>query len=153
MPMAAFKRGSRGLECLQALKELNCRASRTENLLRKTQGAAQSSSTIPWRGRDGTGCAASKEPLPRLRSLLTSSSTRVPSCSTWIQETDAKRGCHCSKRCPGSIQTHLALPGAWAVIPAAIEEPPFPKGKGPKFTLRGCLGTDTARPCQGRTPY
>lgn len=107
----------------------------------------------PLERKDGTGCAASEEPLPRLRSLLTSSSTRVPSCSTWIQETDAKRGCHCSKRCPGSIQTHLALPGAWAVIPAAIEEPPFPKGKGPKFTLRGCLGTDTARPCQGRTPY
>lgn len=146
--MAAFKRGSRGFKCLQALKELNCRASRTENLLRKTQGAAQSSSTIPWRGRDGTGCAAREEPLPRLRSLLRSR-------STWIQELDAKRGCRCSKRCPGSIQTHLALPGAWAVIPAAIEEPPFPKGKGPKFTLRGCLGTDTdiARPCQARTPY
>lgn len=38
---------------------------------------------------------------------------------------------------------------------AATEQLPFPKGKGPKFTLRGCLGieTNTARPCQGRTPH
>lgn len=129
-----------------------------KNPLRESQGVPRSSSTTPWRGRDGTDCVAREELLQRLSSLRSSASARgrrVPSCSTcsrrWVRNsaTTAPNAAQAQSR-PISLCKELGL---WTL--AATEELPFPKGKGPKFTLRGCSGTDTntARPCQGRTPH
>lgn len=77
-------------------KELNFRASCSDKPSQKTQRAPQSCSTAPWRGRDGTGCAAREELYPRLRSLLSSVGSRgtrsppaAPGSGRWVQNSAA----------------------------------------------------------------
>lgn len=118
--MAALKRGSQGLTCPRVLKELELQSlSQGKTLSERRRELCSPAAPLP--GEEGMGRAVQpgRSCFQRLHSPLSSSSsrgTRIPSCSTWIQEVGAKLGCLCSKRCPGSIQSHLALPRGCALL-------------------------------------
>lgn len=141
--MAALKRGSRGLKCLQALKELELRSLPHE---KPSQGEPGSSAVLQhhslerkgWDGLCSQGGAAPKAELSV--ELRERQRPPGPLLQHLFQEMGAKLGCHCSKRCPGSIQTHLTLQGAWAVDSCSHRGVTLPKGKGTQIHPQRLLG-------------
>lgn len=90
------------------VKELNFGASCSD---KPSQELCSPAAPLP--GEEGMGQAVqpgrsrSNAALPA--ELCEPQRHQIPPCSTWIREGGAKLGCHCSKPCPESLQTHLSF--------------------------------------------